>query len=92
MRNPLLMGINVHRNASTVVLMELTGDEAAPRFAVNNNRPGAATLRRLSTPSPRNTAITPSHGRRHHRRLALWFGCDPPQPISATGGTKCYGS
>ncbi len=44
MRNPLLVGIDVHRKTNTVALMDLTGDEVAPQFTVANNRPGAATL------------------------------------------------
>jgi transposase len=44
MSNPLLVGIDVHRQTNTVALMELTGHEVATRFSVDNNRPGAATL------------------------------------------------
>ncbi len=44
MSNPLLVGIDVHRKTNTIALMELTGREIAPRFTVDNNRPGAATL------------------------------------------------
>ncbi len=46
MGNPLLVGIDVHRKTNTVTLMDLTGRQVAPPFAVANNRPGAAALAR----------------------------------------------
>jgi transposase len=44
MSNPLVVGIDVHRKTHTVALMEQSGREVVPRFTVDNNRPGAATL------------------------------------------------
>jgi transposase len=44
MSNPLVVGIDVHRKTNTIALMEQTGREVAPRFTVQNNRPGAAAL------------------------------------------------
>jgi transposase len=38
------VGIDVHRKTNTIALMEQTGREVEPRFTVQNNRPGAATL------------------------------------------------
>src|SRR5215831_8953475 len=40
MSNPLLVGIDVHRTTNTVCLMDRQGREVAPRFRVDNNRPG----------------------------------------------------
>lgn len=40
MSNPLLVGVDVHRKTNTVCLMNGQGQEGAPCFTVNNNRPG----------------------------------------------------
>lgn len=40
MSNPLLVGVDVHRKTNTVCLMDGQGREVAPRFTVENNRPG----------------------------------------------------
>jgi len=40
MSNPLLVGVDVHRKTNTVCLMDSQGREVAPRFTVDNNRPG----------------------------------------------------
>ena len=40
MSNPLLVGVDVHRKTNTVCLMDRQGREVAPRFTVDNNRPG----------------------------------------------------
>jgi len=40
MSNPLLVGVDVHRKTNTVCLMDGQGQEVAPRFTVENNRPG----------------------------------------------------
>jgi len=40
MTNPLLVGVDVHRKTNTVCLMDCQGREVAPRFTVDNNRPG----------------------------------------------------
>jgi len=47
MSNPLLVGIDVHRKTNTIALMDLTGCEVAPRFTVDNNRPGAGALAQI---------------------------------------------
>ena len=40
MSNPLLVGVDVHRKTNTFCLMNSQGREVAPRFTVDNNRPG----------------------------------------------------
>ncbi|MBC7249525.1 MAG: IS110 family transposase [Anaerolineae bacterium] len=40
MSNPLLVGVDLHRKTNTVCLMDGQGREVAPRFTVENNRPG----------------------------------------------------
>ena len=40
MSNPLLVGVDVHRKTNTVCVMDRQGREIAPRFTVDNNRPG----------------------------------------------------
>lgn len=40
MSNPLLVGVDVHRQTNTVCLMDSQGREVAPRFTVDNNLPG----------------------------------------------------
>ena len=40
MSNPLLVGLNVHRTINAVCAMNGQGQELAPRFMVDNNRPG----------------------------------------------------
>jgi hypothetical protein len=40
MNTPLLVSVDVHRKTNTVHLMDGRGQEAAPRFTVDNNRPG----------------------------------------------------
>jgi len=40
MSNPLLVGVDVHRQTNTVCLMDRQGQEAGPRFTVDNNSPG----------------------------------------------------
>ena len=44
MSNPLLVGVDVHRKTNTVCLMDSQGREVAPRFTVDNNRPGTETF------------------------------------------------
>jgi len=44
MSNPLLVGVDVHRKSNTVCLMDRQGREVAPRFSVDNNRPGTETF------------------------------------------------
>jgi transposase len=44
MSNPWLVGVDVHRQTNTVALLALTGREAAPRFTMDNNRPGTRAL------------------------------------------------
>ena len=44
MINPLLVGIDVHRKTNTIAFMDQMGREVAPRFTINNNRPGATAL------------------------------------------------
>ena len=41
MSNPLLVGVDVHRQSNTVWLMDSQGREVAPPFTVDNNLPGA---------------------------------------------------
>jgi len=49
MSNPLLVGVDVHRKTNTVCLMDGQGRELAPRFTVDNNRPGTETfIRRVA--------------------------------------------
>jgi len=40
MTNPLLVGVDVHRQSNTVAVMNSQGVEVAPRFRVANNLPG----------------------------------------------------
>jgi transposase len=40
MSNSLLVGVDVHRKTNTICLMDDQGREVAPRFTVDNNRPG----------------------------------------------------
>jgi hypothetical protein len=40
MCNPLLVGVDVHRTTNTVCLLDHQGREVAPRFRVDNHRPG----------------------------------------------------
>jgi len=44
MFNPLLVGVDVHRKTNTVCLMDSQGQEAGPRFTVDNNSPGTEAL------------------------------------------------
>jgi transposase len=44
MSNPLLVGVDVHRQTNTVCLMDLAGHVLARRRTIDNNRPGAALL------------------------------------------------
>lgn len=44
MSNPLLVGVDVHRQTNTVCLMDLAGHVLARRHTIDNNRPGAALL------------------------------------------------
>jgi transposase len=44
MANPLLVGVDVHRKANAIALMDGTGAELCPRFIVPNNRPGTEKL------------------------------------------------
>jgi len=49
MTNPLLVGVDVHRQTNTVCLMNGQGQELAPRFTVENNRPGTeAFIRKVA--------------------------------------------
>ena len=41
MPNPLLVGVDVHRQTNTVCLMDQAGHLLGPRFTIDNNRPGA---------------------------------------------------
>jgi len=41
MPNPLLVGVDVHRQTNTVCLMDQAGHVLGPRFSIDNNRPGA---------------------------------------------------
>ena len=41
MTNPLLVGLDVHRQSHTACMMDSQGQEITPRFAVPNNQPGA---------------------------------------------------
>jgi len=73
MSNPLLVGVDVHRKSNTVCLMDRQGREIAPRFTVDNNRPGTETFRT----SPAKWSLvtsTPSSS--------------PPKPPVGTGGTS----
>ena len=40
MPNPLLVGVDVHRQTNTVCLMDQAGHPRGPRFTIDNNRPG----------------------------------------------------
>ena len=40
--NPLQVGVDVHRKTNTVSMMDRQGQKVAPRFTVDNNRPGTA--------------------------------------------------
>lgn len=44
MSNPLLVGVDVHRKTNTVAMMNSQGQEVAPRFTIDNNRPGCEAL------------------------------------------------
>ena len=44
MSNPLLVGVDVHRQTNTVCLMDLAGQVLGRRRTIDNNRPGAALL------------------------------------------------
>lgn len=44
MSNPLLVGVDVHRQTNTVCLMDLAGHVLGRRRTIDNNRPGAALL------------------------------------------------
>ena len=44
MSNPLLVGIDVHRQTNTVALSERTGRQVAAPVVVQNDRPGIAAL------------------------------------------------
>jgi transposase len=44
MVKPLLVGVDVHRKANAISLMDGTGAELCPRFNVPNNRPGTQKL------------------------------------------------
>jgi transposase len=44
MSNPLLVGVDVHRQTNTVCLMDLAGHVLGPRRTIDNNRPGAHLL------------------------------------------------
>ena len=44
MSNPLLVGVDVHRQTNTVCLMDQAGQLLGPRRTIDNNRPGAALL------------------------------------------------
>jgi len=41
MPNPVLVGVDVHRQTNTVCLMDQAGHVLGPRFSIDNNRPGA---------------------------------------------------
>ena len=42
--NPLLVGVDVHRQTNTVWLMDPAGHVLGPRRTIANNRPGAAVF------------------------------------------------
>jgi transposase len=44
MSNPLLVGVDVHRQTNTVCLMDQAGHLLGPRRTIDNNRPGAELL------------------------------------------------
>jgi transposase len=44
MSNPLLVGVDVHRQTNTVCLMDVAGHLLSPRHTIDNNRPGAELL------------------------------------------------
>ncbi len=44
MSNPLLVGVDVHRQTNTVCLMDVTGQVLGPRRTIDNNRPGTELL------------------------------------------------
>ena len=44
MSNPLLVGVDVHRQSNTVCLMDGQGRKVGSPFTVDNNRPGAAAF------------------------------------------------
>jgi len=44
MSNPLLVGVDVHRQTNTVCLMDLAGQVLGRRRTIDNNRPGATLL------------------------------------------------
>ena len=44
MSNPLLVGVDVHRQTNTVCLMDLAGQVLGRHRTIDNNRPGAALL------------------------------------------------
>lgn len=44
MSNPLLVGVDVHRQTNTVCLMDAAGHLQGPRRTIDNNRPGAEVL------------------------------------------------
>jgi Transposase/Transposase IS116/IS110/IS902 family len=44
MSNPLLVGVDVHRQTNTVCLMDAAGHLLGPRRTIDNNRPGAEGL------------------------------------------------
>ncbi len=49
MTHPLLVGVDVHRQTNTVCLMNGQGQEIAPRFTGENNRPGTeAFIRKVA--------------------------------------------
>jgi transposase len=41
MPNPLLVGVDVHRQTNTACLMDAAGQVLGPRLTIDNNRPGA---------------------------------------------------
>jgi transposase len=44
MHNPLVVGVDVHRQQNVVCLLDHRGQEVGPRLRVANNRPGTETL------------------------------------------------
>lgn len=44
MSNPLVVGVDVHRQTNTVAMMNSQGQEVTPRFTIDNNRPGCETF------------------------------------------------
>lgn len=44
MSNPLLVGVDPHRQSNMVCLMDRQGQEIGERFRVDNNRPGTEAL------------------------------------------------